>query len=38
MASIVFFKPFVTIHPLREKQQRASTHDAMALMSFGTIQ
>ena len=38
MASIVFFRPLVTIPPLREKQQRASTHEAMALMSFGTIQ
>lgn len=38
MASIVFFKPFVTIPPLPKTQQRASTHEAMALMSSGTIQ
>lgn len=38
IASIEFFKPFVTIPPLRRKQQRASTHEAMALMSSGTIQ
>ena len=38
IASMVFFKPFVTIPPLRKKQQRASTHEAMALMSFGMIE
>ena len=38
MASIVFFKPFVTIPPKPKTQQRASTHEAIALMSSGTIE
>lgn len=37
-ASIVFFRSFVTIPPWPLETQSSSTHEAICLISFGTIQ